>query len=48
MEEAPVEQEQDEDEDLPCALTLAHHRRGGTLFHPSVGGGRCHFVCILR
>ena len=46
MEEAPVEQEQDEDEDLRCALALAHHRRGGTLFHPSVGGGRCHFICI--
>ena len=46
VEEAPVEQEQDED--LHCALALAHHRRSGTLFHPSVGGGRCHFICILR
>ena len=46
VEEAPVEQEQDED--LRCALALAHHRRGGTLFHPSVCGGRCHFICISR
>ena len=45
VEEAPVEEEQDED--LCCALDLAHHRRSGTLFHPSVGGGRCHhFICI--
>ena len=42
MEEPPVEQEQDED--LGRAPALAHHRRGCTLFDPSVGGGD-HFIC---
>ena len=37
MEEPPVE-EQEQDEELGRAPALAHHRRGCTLFHPSLGG----------
>ena len=47
MLELPVEEEQEQDEDFGRAHALAHHRRGCTIFHPSVGGGD-HFICNFR
>ena len=45
MLELPVEEEQEQDEDRGRAHALAHHRRGSTMFHHSVGGGD-HFICV--